>query len=101
MINFEAIWNVLAPSPWFLAEYLTVLLFAVAFVHLLGKVLRKKSSFAAHFVYNLFTQTSSIFKRCSAVGLFFVTNLLFLFIVGQILSNSVKTGEFLSLTKLF
>ena len=94
IINLEAIWNILAPSAWFLAEYLTVFLFSLAFVHLLGRFLRKRSSLVPHFVYNLFTQTNSFFKRSTAVGLFFVSNLLFLFIVQQILTNNVKTGEF-------
>ena len=62
------------------------------FVHLMGRFL-KKNHLVFHFIYNLFAQTNPFFKRCSVIGLFFVCNLLFIFIVQQILANNVKTGE--------
>ena len=96
IINFDAIWNILAPSTEFLAEYLAVFAFSLAFVYLLGRFLKKRGAFASAFAANLFTEAQPLFKRCSSVGLLFACNILFFFFVKQILTNCVKTGEFCS-----
>lgn len=93
IINFDAIHSILAPSASFLLEYLSVFLFSLLFVYLVGRFLKKKANLVLRFAYNLFAQTDSFFSGRSAVGLFFVSNLFFLFIVQQILANNVKTGE--------
>lgn len=93
IINFEAIWRILVPSTWFLLEYLSVFLFSIFFVYLLGRLLKKRNILALRFALHLFAQTDTVFQRCSAIGLFFVANLLFLFLVQQILANNVKTGK--------
>ena len=92
IINFEAIRSILAPSIWFFLEYLSVFVFSMAFVYLMGRLLGKRR-LAARFFYNLFARTDSLFKRCLTVGLFFISHLLFTFIVQQILTNNVKTGK--------
>ena len=95
LINYKAIWSILAPSASFLLEYVSGFVLRVVFAHLLGKFLRKEGSFAFRFAFSLFSQADSFFKRRSAVGLLFVSNLLFLWIVKGILSNNVKTGKLL------
>ena len=93
LINIEAIWNILVPSIGFLLEYLSVFAFSLAFVYLLGRFLEKRNTFVTAFASNLFTLAEVSFQRCSAVGLFFVCNLVYLFLIQQILSNNVKTGD--------
>lgn len=93
IINFDAISNILAPSAGFFLEYISVFAFAIAFAYLLGRFLKTRGAFVSAFTLNLFTETLPIFKKCSKVGVFFTCNLLYIFLIRQMLANNVKTGE--------
>lgn len=90
-IRFEAL-SIFAPSLWFLLEYISMLVLAFLFVYLLGKYLKRRSwQFPVRFFYNMFSPEYPAFSRCSAVGALFLSVLLFLFFVQEIIFNSIST----------
>ena len=101
LINVHAILDIFVPSYPFLFEYLGLLafsfFFAAALAAFLSKGTKKRRSFKWLFsfdlLFNLFSQDNSFFKRSTAVGQFFLFNLLFLFVVRNLLTNCIKTSR--------
>lgn len=91
--NLEA-FSIFVPSFWFFVEYMSVFLFAFLFAYLLGSFVRTKKNtwlFPARLFYNLFSPENPGFARCSAVGVFFISIVAFLFLVQQVIGNNIKT----------
>ena len=90
MISFES-FSIFAPSSWFFFEYVSMFIFAFLFAYLLGRYLRRPWQFPVRFFYSLFSPEYPAFSRCSAVGAFFLSVVVFLFFVQQMIGNNIKT----------
>ena len=97
---FKMFEEIFVPSVSFLVEYLLLFLISYLFVYLIGLFLKKKFKFTFFFFYNLFTKHNSYFRRPTAIGQFFVSNLLLLFFIQQILINNINTLKVVVNTEL-
>ena len=91
-INFEAL-SMFAPSLGFFFEYVSMLVLVFLFAYLLGRYRKERRpwQFPVRLFYSLFSPEYPAFSRCSAVGALFLSILLFLFLVKQIIGNNIKT----------
>lgn len=102
------IFDLFVPSWWFLAEcvgllalsFLLLLLLSLCSENKLKRLFpnvnyRSHFSFPAKFFFNLFSQNDMFLRRPTFVGLFFLSNLVFLSLLAQICSSNVKTEQIL------
>ena len=97
---FKMFEEIFVPSVSFLIEYLLLFLISCCFVHLIWLYLKKKSNFPFFFFYNIFTKHDSYFRKPTAIGQIFVSNLLLLFFIQQIISNNINTLKVIVNTQL-
>ena len=90
--SFES-FSIFAPSFWFFLEYMSLFVLAFLFAYLIGRYLKQRQpwKFSVRFFCSLFSPEYPAFSRCSAVGVYFLSVLLFLFFVQQIIGNNIKT----------